>query len=38
MIEAGSVRIQAIAMLRTVSSCRPDLLAIIVPATPDDST
>ena len=38
MIEIGSVNTHAIIRLRTVAHWRPDLLAHIVPATPDDST
>ena len=38
MIEAGRVRTQAIAKLRTVDHCRPDRLAAMVPATPEEST
>src|SRR5262245_26241578 len=34
----GRVRTQAISRLRTVSHCRPDPLAAMVPATPDDRT
>src|SRR5262245_35529213 len=34
----GSVSTQAIKRLRTVAICRPDPLAAIVPATPDDRT
>ena len=37
-IETGSVSTQAASRLRTVFHCRPDLLAHMVPATPDDST
>ena len=37
-IEAGSVNGQAMAKLRTVPHCKPDLLATMVPATPDDRT
>ena len=37
-IAAGSVSIQAISRLRMVDICSPDLLAAMVPATPDDST
>jgi len=37
-IAAGKVMIQASAMLRSVLICRPDPLAAIVPATPEDST
>ena len=32
------MRTQAISRLRTVDICRPDLLAAIVPATPEEST
>ena len=35
---AGSVKTQAAAMLRMVDSCRPLLLAAMVPATPELST
>jgi hypothetical protein len=35
---AGSVKTHAIAMLRTVLSCSQLLFAIMVPATPDEST
>ncbi len=38
MIDAGSVNTHAISRLRTVDHCRPDPLAAIVPATPDDNT
>src|SRR5208283_2096870 len=34
----GRVRTQASPRLRTVLICRPEWLAIMVPATPDDST
>src|ERR1700744_4009147 len=37
-IAAGRVSTQASAMLRIVDHCRPDPLAAIVPAIPDDST
>ena len=37
-IEAGSVSTHAIAKLRIVDHCRPDLFAHIVPATPDERT
>jgi len=37
-IEAGRVSTQASSMLRTVDHCRPEPLAAIVPATPDDNT
>jgi hypothetical protein len=37
-IAQGSVSTQAISRLRTVAICSPDLLAAIVPATPEDST
>jgi hypothetical protein len=37
-IAAGNVSTQASAMLRTVESCKPEPLAAIVPAMPDDST
>src|SRR2546421_1747800 len=37
-IAAGSVSTQARAMFRTVESCKPEPLAAIVPAMPDDST
>src|SRR5271157_4627021 len=37
-IATGSVRTQAKAMLLIVDICRPDLLAAIVPATPEEST
>ena len=35
---AGKVRTQASARLRRVRSCRPEPLAVMLPATPDDST
>jgi hypothetical protein len=35
---AGSVRTQANSRLRTVAHCRPEPLAAMVPATPDDNT
>ena len=38
VMAAGSVSIQAMSRLRTVAICRPEPLAAIVPATPDDST
>ena len=37
-IATGSVKTQAIARPRIVLHCNPDLLAVIAPATPDDST
>jgi hypothetical protein len=37
-MDAGKVSTQAISMLRTVDHCRPEPLAAMVPATPDDST
>jgi hypothetical protein len=37
-IATGKVSTQAMARLRTVDHCRPERLAAIVPATPDDST
>jgi len=37
-IAIGKVITQAIAMLRTVDHCKPDPLAAMVPAIPDDST
>ena len=37
-IAAGSVSTQAVSRLRIVDICRPDLLAAMVPATPDEST
>jgi hypothetical protein len=37
IIATGRVRIHARAILRTVSSRRPERLAVIVPATPDES-
>src|SRR6202142_1738659 len=37
-IETGSVSTQAMSRLRTVAHCRPEWLAAMVPATPDDST
>ena len=38
IIAAGKVSTQAIAILRTVSHCRPDWFAAIVPAMPEEST
>src|SRR5262249_54481375 len=38
MIAAGSVSTQAISRLRMVAIWRPEPLAAMVPATPDDST
>ena len=38
IIAAGRVKTQAIAMLRIVDHCRPEPLAAMVPAMPDDST
>jgi hypothetical protein len=38
MMAAGSVSTQPITMLRMVDYCRPEPLAAMVPATPDDST
>ena len=38
MMDAGSVRTQAMARLRTVPHCSPEWLAAMVPATPEDST
>ena len=38
MMAAGSVSTQAISRLRIVAICRPEPLAAMVPATPDDST
>ena len=35
---AGSVSTQAIARLRIVASCKPEPLAAMVPATPEEST
>ena len=37
-IATGKVSTQAKARLRTVDHCRPELLAAMVPATPDDNT
>src|SRR5580765_3400020 len=37
-IAAGKVSTQAIARLRSVPSCRPERLAAIAPATPEEST
>src|SRR5579862_9656450 len=37
-MEAGSVKIQAIARFLTVAHCNPEWFAIIVPATPEDNT
>ena len=38
MIAAGSVRTQAISMLKIVDHCSPELFAAMVPATPEEST
>ena len=38
IIEMGRVRTQAMARLRTVDHCRPEWLAAMVPAMPDEST
>jgi hypothetical protein len=38
IIAIGRVSTQAMAMLRTVDHCRPEPLADMVPAMPDDST
>ena len=38
IIAAGRVRIQASAMLRMVDHCRPEPLAAMVPAMPEEST
>ena len=37
-IAAGSVRTQAMTMLRMVDHCNPEPFAAMVPAMPDDST
>ena len=37
-MQTGSVRTQAMRMLRTVAICSPELLAAMVPATPDERT
>jgi len=37
-IETGRVSTQAISRLRIVPHCKPEWLAAIVPATPDDKT
>jgi hypothetical protein len=37
-IAAGNVNTQAMSRLRIVAHCKPDLLATMAPATPDEST